>query len=187
MKQSTLESIGINVGMDIPARVLFSSEIESYNINDKDKRKLKSLAAFMDEYYRELPVDTRTTIHDHKDASKVMKNLLLPLEYEECWIVTLNRANKVTGRYQISSGSSNATIIDMKAICKRALELNATGVLLYHNHPSGKSDPSNADIKKTEEIRKALDVFEISLLDHIIYSTEGYFSFSAEKKFAYSS
>lgn len=101
--------------------------------------------------------------------------------YESCFIILTNRVNKIIGWYKVSSGGLDATIIDKKIICKVAIDALASGVILVHNHPSGDSKPSNADIKATREIKDCLKMFDMTLLDHIILTSTEYYSFTDEK------
>ena len=75
----------------------------------------------------------------------------------------------------------NATIIDKKIICKVAIDSLCSGVILVHNHPSGDVKPGKSDIQQTIDVKKALGVFDITLLDHIILSDKAYYSFTEEK------
>lgn len=100
---------------------------------------------------------------------------------EYFYVVILNIANKVIGYHKISEGGINATHVDIKLICKYALDNLATSVILTHNHPSGNMKPSMADIKLTEKASTALSVFDIQVLDHVIVSgtnEEDYYSFA---------
>ena len=100
--------------------------------------------------------------------------------YESCFIILTNRANKIIGWYKVSSGGLDAVIVDKKIICKVAIDALASGVILVHNHPSGDSKPSNADIKATRDVKDCLKMFDITLLDHIILTSTEYYSFTDE-------
>lgn len=101
--------------------------------------------------------------------------------YESCFIILTNRANKIIGWYKVSSGGLDAVIVDKKIICKVAIDALASGVILVHNHPSGDSNPSTADIKATREVRDCLKMFDMTLVDHIILASTEYYSFTDEK------
>lgn len=105
-----------------------------------------------------------------------MKGLL----HEECWILYLNRANYVIAKEKVSSGGLDSTTVDVKMIARRALEKLASGAILLHNHPSGNPTPGNADISLTQKLRKALEFFDISLIDHIVVCDDRYYSFADE-------
>lgn len=102
--------------------------------------------------------------------------------YESCFIILLNRANKIIGWYKVSSGGLDATIIDKRIICKVAIDALSAGVILVHNHPSGEVKPSSADIKMTKEAKDCLKLFDVTLVDHIILSEKKYYSFTDERE-----
>ncbi|MEO7532140.1 MAG: DNA repair protein RadC [Sediminibacterium sp.] len=95
-------------------------------------------------------------------------------------VVFLNRGNKVTHIEIISEGGITGTIADPRIILKKALEHNATALILCHNHPSGNTRPSKADEAVTQKIKQAASLLDIQIMDHVIVSNEGYFSFADE-------
>ena len=98
---------------------------------------------------------------------------------EEFQLLLMNRTNRVLGVYQVSTGSSIAAFVCAKAIIQTALLCNATSIIVSHNHPSGNTKPSDADIKVTRKLKHALEPLEITLLDHIIVTADGnYYSFA---------
>lgn len=99
---------------------------------------------------------------------------------EEFKVLLLNRANIVLGIYPLSKGGVSGTVVDVKLIFGVALKCNASGMILCHNHPSGNLKPSKQDIEITKKIKQCSELFEISLLDHLIISNFGYYSFSEE-------
>lgn len=99
---------------------------------------------------------------------------------EEMKLVLLNNSNRVLGIYLVSQGGITGTIADPKLMFSVALKANATSIILCHNHPSGNLKPSNADIKVTDKCKRAGEFLEIRLLDHMIISREGYYSFADE-------
>ncbi len=99
---------------------------------------------------------------------------------EECYILLLNRANHVLGWYRASQGGISGTVIDPKLVFGIALKCNACGVILAHNHPSGNTQPSAADIKLTKQLVEGGRLLEISVLDHVIVTTESHHSFADE-------
>lgn len=101
---------------------------------------------------------------------------------EEFKILLLNRANEVLGVYPLSKGGITGTVVDQRLIFAVALKCNATGIIMCHNHPSGKLLPSEADITLTKSIGKCADLLEINLIDHLIITKNGYYSFSNEGK-----
>lgn len=92
---------------------------------------------------------------------------------EEMKMLLLNRSNHVLGVVSVSRGGTSGTVIDTKLILQYALKANAHGIILAHNHPSGNLKPSEADLKITERIKKACEVVELNLLDHLIITPDG--------------
>jgi DNA repair protein RadC len=101
---------------------------------------------------------------------------------EEFKVMFLNRANLVLGIYPLSKGTTSGTLVDVKLIFVVALKSNASGIIITHNHPSGNLKPSDADIDLTKKIKKCADFLDITLIDHLIITRNGYFSFSNEGK-----
>ena len=99
---------------------------------------------------------------------------------EQFKILLLNRANKVLGIYEVSSGGMTGTVADPKLIFSTALKGCASSIILSHNHPSGNLKPSQADISLTQKLRTAGSFLDIDVLDHIILTSEGYISFVDE-------
>lgn len=94
-------------------------------------------------------------------------------------VLLLNNANKVKGIYQLSTGSITGTLVDMRILFAVILKTLATSCLLCHNHPSHKLKPSQADLQLTEKIKKAAQLFDINILDHLILAPNGeYYSFA---------
>lgn len=103
---------------------------------------------------------------------------------EEFKVLLLNRANEVLGIYPLSKGGITGTIVDQRLIFGVALKCNATGIILCHNHPSGNLKPSDADVTMTNKIKKCGQLFDIDLLDHLIITKNGYYSFIQEGNFS---
>ena len=124
--------------------------------------------------------EVRAEISSSKDAFDLMKPLLEDLEIEQFWVLYLNNANKVLAKLNISQGGMTATVVDVRMLLKKALELNSTGLILCHNHPSGTLHASEADCKLTEKVKVSAKLMDIQLLDHIIVTDQSYFSFADE-------
>lgn len=99
---------------------------------------------------------------------------------EQFKVMFTNRAQKVLGIYELSTGGITGTVADPKLIFAAAIKAAACGMILAHNHPSGNLQPSQADIQLTRKIKDAGQLLDIQLLDHIILTSEGYFSFADE-------
>lgn len=117
-------------------------------------------------------------------CSKDIYNLLTPhfmdLSHEEFWILLLNKANKVLEKILVSKGGLASTIADPKIIFKAALDHQAANVILAHNHPSGNLKPSNPDISLTKKLVEGAKILDLAILDHVILTDKGYFSFADE-------
>lgn len=99
---------------------------------------------------------------------------------EEFKVLLLNRSNKVLGVLDASSGGITGTVADPRIILTAAIKANAVGIVLSHNHPSGSLKPSRADEELTVKIREAARFLDMTVLDHIIITSEGYYSFADE-------
>ena len=113
-----------------------------------------------------------------KDAYEIIKDKLEHLVQEEFWIILLNRANLVVRKIRISIGGISDTIVDQKLIFKHSVNYLASSIILVHNHPSGNLKPSQADIEVTRKIKSAAALFDIAVVDHLIISEKGYYSFA---------
>lgn len=111
-------------------------------------------------------------------AAKIISPILRDLSHEECWVMYLNRANKLITKERLSIGGVSATVVDVKIVIKNALEKLASSIILVHNHPSGNPYPGDNDKAQTKILKEAASLFDISLLDHLIIAGDGYFSFA---------
>ncbi|MBR2163196.1 MAG: DNA repair protein RadC [Bacteroidales bacterium] len=123
-------------------------------------------------------IHDRNAVSSPKDVFRMMLPIMRGLDHEECWAVFLNRANYVLGKERMSAGGMDSTVIDTKAVIRRALERKACGVILVHNHPSGSAMPGQADIRQTAVLKKALQACEIQLLDHVVVAEDSWYSFA---------
>lgn len=119
-------------------------------------------------------------IKGSRDAADYLRPEIGDLAYEEFWVLFLNRQNKVIDKRKLSQGGMTGTVIDVRMVLKLALEKHATSMILCHNHPSGNLDPSDADRKITRQMKEAAALMEIPVIDHLIVTQAGYFSFADE-------
>lgn len=119
-------------------------------------------------------------INGSVEVARFLQAKLMDLPHEVFAVLFLNRANRIRHFEIISSGGITGTVADPRIILKKALEEEAVSIILCHNHPSGNLKPSRADEELTSKIRHAAKYFDIQVLDHIIVSTEGYYSFADE-------
>lgn len=119
-------------------------------------------------------------ISNSASIAKYLQARLMDLPHEVFAVVFLNRANRIKHFEIISVGGMTGTVADPRIILKKALEEDAVSLILCHNHPSGNLRPSRADEELTNKIKNAARYFDITILDHIIVSTDGYYSFADE-------
>ena len=125
-------------------------------------------------------IKKKIQIKSSRDGYNILAPLLEDLNHEEFWVLLLNRNNRVIKHVKISSGGVAGTVVDHKIIFKNAIEMLASAIILCHNHPSGNLKPSKSDIHITNTLKKAGELLDIKVLDHLIISEEGYFSFADE-------
>lgn len=103
------------------------------------------------------------------------------IEFQEYFkVLYLNRQNKALGIHTISMGGMETTIVDMKILFSGALLAKASNIIVCHNHPSGNLEPSHIDDSITRKIKLAGETLDITLLDHIIITDNGYYSYADE-------
>lgn len=117
-------------------------------------------------------------ITSSKSVFEIMQPIIGDLQHEEFWILFLNNANKVKCKYQISKGGITGTLVDTRLVFKKAMEVNATSIILAHNHPSGTLNPSVSDKSLTQKLKRAGETLDIKVLDHLIITENNYFSFA---------
>lgn len=120
----------------------------------------------------------KPVVKTSRDIAEYLKALLKDYKYEVFAVLFLNQANKINHFEIISRGGITGTVADPRVILRKALEEDAVALVLSHNHPSGNLKPSRADVELTQKIKEAARYFDIRVLDHIIVSEEGYYSFS---------
>jgi DNA repair protein RadC len=125
--------------------------------------------------YREKAVITSSS-----DVANYLQTLLKDYKHEVFAVLFLNRANKINHFQIISEGGITGTVADPRIILKKALEEDAVSLILCHNHPSGSLKPSRADEELTLKIKEAAKYLDIKVLDHLIVSEDGYYSFADE-------
>jgi DNA repair protein RadC len=115
-----------------------------------------------------------------RDAYNIMRRHLVDLNHEEFWIILTGRSQKVLTKELVSKGGLSETVVDPKIIFGMALQHQASGIILIHNHPSGSLKPSQNDIHLTKRLADAGKILGINILDHLIISDTGYLSFGDE-------
>jgi DNA repair protein RadC len=166
------------------------------NLHELAKRSVKDLSKFrgigearaisivaaleLGRRRREQAPPVRRRITCARDAYEEIRPYLLDKQHEEFWVLLLSRANEVIRPVQISAGGVSGTVADPRLIFKAALEHLASGVVLFHNHPSGNLTPSQPDRDLTRKLKEAGKLLDIPVLDHLIVSDRTYLSFADE-------
>jgi len=199
LSDSELLAILINNGHKEKSAVDISKEIlriGNNNLNElgklslKDFQKIKgigeakaiTIAAALELGRRRLSATflEKPVVKTSNDLAQYLRVNIKDYSYEVFGVVFLNKANKVNHFEIISRGGITGTVADPRIILKKALEEDATSIVLCHNHPSGNLKPSRADEELTSKIKDAAKYFDIIVMDHIIVSEEGYYSFADE-------
>ena len=133
-------------------------------------------------YSDKVKASERAKICASKDAANILNTVFEDCiqHHEEFYVMLLNRSNRVLGISCISKGGIAGTVVDVKIILQTALKANASGLIVAHNHPSGNLTASTQDTKITEKLKTACKILDLSLLDHLIITDEGYLSFADE-------
>ncbi|WP_298119738.1 DNA repair protein RadC [Flavobacterium sp.] len=174
-------------------RILFST---NNNLNQLGKLSIQKLTEFkgigeakaitiaaaleLGRRRRSEDVEELKKITSSKAVFEIMQPIIGELPHEEFWILYLNNSNKVIHKAQLSKGGIVGTVVDVRIVFKVAFEQNATSIILTHNHPSGKLMASQSDIDITKKLKLAGEQLEILILDHIIITENGYYSFQDE-------
>ena len=164
------------------------NELAKLSVNDLVKfkgigeAKAISIIAALELERRRKATETvkRERIASSKDIFQVFLPQFIDLPHEEFHMLMLNRSNHIIRKEFVSRGGVSGTVVDPKIIFKMALENLASSIILCHNHPSGNLRPSDQDISLTKKLREAGSLLEIPILDHLIISDTGYFSFADE-------
>lgn len=142
------------------------------------QRAMRILAA--SEFGRRISISevvSKKVISTDTDVIEMFKHYMIKLQHEECWVLYLTSSNRIIERKRISQGGHGGASVDSRIIIKRAVELLATHIILVHNHPSSIAEPSAEDKVLTDRIAKAAKLFDINLIDHVIISETGTYSF----------
>ncbi|UBM58488.1 DNA repair protein RadC [Marinilongibacter aquaticus] len=127
---------------------------------------------------KESRLEEKPVLNTSEKAYIYFKHLFYDLSHEEFWIVLLDKALKPIRPVQIGRGGVSAVIADPKLIFKPAIESLSSALFIFHNHPSGRLLPSDADMQLTKNMKRVAEILDIKLIDHLIFTNKGYFSFS---------
>lgn len=199
LSDSELLAILINTGNKNKSAVELAKEVLSLgknNLNELGKISLKelmsingigeakaiTLAAALEIGRRRQTTGflNKTLIKSSNELATFLQVKLKDYPYEIFGVVYLNKSNKINHFEMISKGGMTSTVVDPRILFKKAFEVEATSIVLCHNHPSGSLKPSRHDEELTQKIKEAGKYLDIQVIDHIIVSEEGYFSFADE-------
>ena len=125
-------------------------------------------------YRPNIPPGDRPTAKDMKEATRLMRPFFEPFIYhhEETWVMLLDNALHVLGVSRVAAGGLTSTMVDVRVLFQHVLKSNATGIILFHNHPSGNLRPSEADRRLSKRVQEICNLLDVSFLDHLILSGE---------------
>ena len=144
-------------------------------------QQLFTIAEVTLSYKSKVKASERPKVTSSKDAYFYFKETWNPdtIEHvEEFKILLMNRSNSVLGIMEVSKGEISGSIADIRIIFQAAIKANASGLIICHCHPSGNLNPSESDIKLTNKVKEAGNLMDIQLLDHLIITSESYYSFT---------
>jgi len=153
--------------------------VEFKGIGEVKAIKLKAVVELSKRFQKQQP-DKTTILNSSKIVYESIYMDLDTLPHEEFWILYLNQSNRLLEKYRLSKGGITQTTVDLRLAFKRAFEVGATGLILAHNYPSGGLTPSSSDEQITRKFKLAAASVDLRILDHIIVSKKGYFSFADE-------
>ena len=129
--------------------------------------------------------DNRTHIESSRDIYALMKPRMQDLTVEECWVILMNQSAKVIAVENVSRGGITGTMVDVRMVLRTALLKQATTIALCHNHPSGNTRPSRDDDNLTKRLFEAGKIMQIRLVDHVIVTETGYYSYADEDRMGF--
>ncbi|MDC0133433.1 DNA repair protein RadC [Flavobacteriaceae bacterium] len=153
--------------------------VEFKGIGEVKAIKLKAVVELSKRFQKQQP-DKTTVLNSNKIVYESIYMDLDTLPHEEFWILYLNQSNRLLEKHRLSKGGITQTTVDLRLAFKRAFEVGATGLILAHNHPSGGLTPSSSDEQITRKFKLAAASVDLRILDHLIVSKKGYFSFADE-------
>ncbi len=160
--------------------------MKDYNTISTNKNEQSHWSALQEvqlSYRNKLKASQRPKINKAEDALALFRTVWNEDEMElveSFKMLLMNNANRVLGVYHGSTGGTTGTIVDIRILLMVALKSNACKIIVAHSHPSGNLTPSQADLKITERLKDAAKLMDITLLDHLILTTESFHSFANE-------
>lgn len=147
-------------------------------MSKKTTSKMKAISSFIYQLAQER--DTPVKITGSRDSYEYVKKYLYGLSKEHFCGVFLNKGNKVIKSKVFTTGSKSATMVDNKEILRTAVICDASAMIIAHNHPSNTLRPSQQDIEITKKLKSAAEFLDVALIDSIVFTDNGYYSFADE-------
>ena len=178
-----LAELGLEVQENIPIDILLSENFNGslYGMTKEQTDKVRALRDVVSEYNKAKTLEKDQPISDSHKAAGLVQGILKNLDHEEAWIAYLTSSNMVITVEMLFKGALDSVLISPRVVLAKALSLNASNIILFHNHPSGSVLPSVSDIKMTTNLKKACSLLEVGLLDHLIISKNLFYSFADEQ------
>lgn len=170
-----LESVGGNL-MELGRKSL--SDLQTFNGIGLARGVSIAAALELGRRRRAAELPTPDYITGSTDIVTIFHPLLSDLPHEEVWVMLLSRSKRIIEKFRASQGGIEGSVIDPRLVIRRALDRNASGIVLVHNHPSGNAYPSEQDILNTNKVQLAASYFDMRLLDHVIIADTSPFSFA---------
>lgn len=139
--------------------------------------QIEAVMEIIRRYASELP-DQKPPLDSSERVYSLMGSVIGNLDHEEIWVLCLDRGNRLVARHRITSGTSTASLFDARMILKHAILENAESIIMCHNHPSGQLRSSSGDDNITIRLQKACETVGIRMLDHIIITASGFYSYA---------
>lgn len=177
--------LGLQLNENIPLDILLSENFNGsiYGVTGEDLAKVRALRQVVTQYNKTHSLDRSQPVTDSRKAADLVYGMMRDLSHEEVWVAYLTTSNTVISVDMVFKGSVDNVLISPRTILAKALSLDASNIILYHNHPSGSVAPSPSDIKMTSNLKKACSLLEVNMLDHLIVSKGLCYSFADESSF----
>jgi len=183
MNTQSLQRLGLrlkeHIGLDEMLGENFNPRL--YSLTRTQREKIDALREVVSTYISMRDEVRGDVIDTPSKAVAIARKTLQMLDHEELWVAFLNRANMVLSFEMLFKGSIDSVVINPRDIIAKALSKDASGIIVYHNHPSGCPAPGTADIQQTNRLTKACKTMNIEMVDHIIIGAGSYFSFADER------
>lgn len=129
---------------------------------------------------KESTIIQKPRIRTSNQVFEYLKPMMLDLLHEEFWVIFLSRSGSVLKHERISTGGISGTVVDVRIVMKLAIDQSASSIILAHNHPSGNLEASSQDKQLTKQLKEAGKIMQVSVIDHLIFTNDGYLSFADE-------